>query len=64
MVLMSNTPTNNWDEFFTGDNTLLCTLYRLFDKTLVLMMKRASFRESELEVFPIESSPMVQKMND
>ena len=25
MILTSNTPTNNWDEFFTGDDTLLRT---------------------------------------
>ena len=32
MILTSNTSTNNWDEFFTGDDTLLCTLDRLFDR--------------------------------
>ena len=35
MILTSNTPTNNWNEFFTGDDTLLCTLDRLFDRTSV-----------------------------
>ena len=38
MVLTSNTPTNNWDEFFTGDDTLLCTLDRLFDRASVFIM--------------------------
>lgn len=63
MILTSNTPTNNWDEFFTGDDTLLCTLDRLFDRASVFMMKGASFRGAELEIFSVESSPMAIKAN-
>ncbi|MBQ9058158.1 MAG: ATP-binding protein [Atopobiaceae bacterium] len=63
MILTSNTPTNNWDEFFTGDDTLLCTLDRLFDRASVFMMKGASFRGAELEIFSVESSPSAIKMN-
>ena len=54
---------NNWDEFFTGDDTLLCTLDRLFDRASVFVMKGASFRGAELEIFSVESSPMAIKMN-
>ena len=32
LILTSNTPPVNWDEFFTGDDTLLCTLDRVFDR--------------------------------
>ena len=63
MILTSNTPTNNWDEFFTGDDTLLCTLDRLFDRASVFVMKGASFRGAELEIFSVESLPMAIKMN-
>lgn len=63
MILTSNTPTNNWDEFFTGDDTLLCTLDRLFDRASVFVMKGASFRGAELEIFSVESSPMAIKTN-
>lgn len=63
MILTSNTPTNNWDEFFTGDDTLLCTLDRLFDRASVFVMKGASFRGAELEIFSVESSPTAIKMN-
>ena len=63
MILTSNTPTNNWDEFFTGDDTLLCTLDRLFDRASVFVMKGASFRRAELEIFSAESSPMAIKTN-
>ena len=48
MTLKSNTPTNNWDELFTGDDTLLRTLNRLFDRASVFVMKGASFRGAEL----------------
>lgn len=63
MILTSNTPTNNWDEFFTGDETLLCTLDRLFDRASVFVMKGASFRGAELEIFSVESSPTAIKTN-
>ena len=34
LILTSNTPVNNWDQFFTGDDTRLCTLDpTIFDKT-------------------------------
>lgn len=63
MMLTSNTSTNNWDEFFTGDETLLCTLDRLFDRVSVFVMKGASFRGAELEIFSAESSPTAVKAN-
>ena len=63
MILTSNTETDNWDEFFTGDDKLLCTLDRLFDRASVFVMKGASFRVAELEIFSVESSPMAIKMN-
>lgn len=63
MMLTSNTPTNNWDEFFTGGDARLCTLDRPFDRASVFVMKGASFRGTELEVFSVESSPMAIKMN-
>ena len=63
MILTSNTPVNNWDEFFTGDDTLLCALDRVFDRATVFIMKGASFRGAELETLTVESSPMALKMN-
>lgn len=63
MILTSNTPTNNWDEFFTGDDTLLCALDRLFDRASVSMMRGASFCRAGLEIFSVESSPIAIKIN-
>lgn len=62
MVLTSNIPVNRWDEFFTGDEALLCALDRVFDRATVFMMKGASFRGAELETLTVESSPMATKM--
>lgn len=39
MVLTSNIAPSGWDEFFTGDDTLLCALDRLFDKASVFVMR-------------------------
>ena len=57
LILTSNTPPVNWDEFFTGDDTLLCTLDRVFDRASVFMMKGASFRGAECETFSVETMP-------
>ena len=43
MVLTSNVAPSGWDEFFTGDDTLLCALDRLFDKASVFVMRGPSF---------------------
>ncbi|MEC4273411.1 hypothetical protein VJ923_09610, partial [Adlercreutzia sp. R25] len=37
---------------------LLCTLDRLFDRASVFVMKGASFRGAELEIFSVETMPM------
>lgn len=63
MILTSNTPVNNWNEFFTGDETLLCTLDRIFDRATVFIMKGASYRGKELETLTVESSPMAAKLH-
>lgn len=62
LILTSNFPVVNWSDFFTGDETLLCMLDRIFDKATVFMMKGASFRGTELETFAVESAPSTIKM--
>ena len=57
LILTSNYPVVNWSGFFTGDETLLCMLDRIFDNATVFMMKGASFRGKELETFTVESVP-------
>ena len=61
-ILTSNYGPDTWNEYFTGDSTLLCTLDRLFDNATVFMMKGQSFRGSGLETFPVEALPSVAKM--
>lgn len=63
MILTSNTPASNWDEFFTGDETLLCALDRIFDRATVFIMKGASYRGAELETLTVESAAMASKQN-
>ena len=63
MILTSNAPVSNWDEFFTGDETLLCALDRIFDRATVFIMKGASFRGAELETLTVESSAMAARLS-
>ena len=63
MVLTSNTPVNNWDEFFMGDTeTLVCTLDRIFDRASVFMMRGPSFRGADCERFSVEAVPSVSRV--
>lgn len=61
LILTSNTPASQWDEFFTGDDTLLCALDRLFDRASVFMMKGASYRGRECETFSVEAVAAVTR---
>ncbi len=61
LILTSNTPTNQWGDFFTGDDALLCALDRLFDRASVFMMKGPSYRGRECEVFSVEAVASVIK---
>lgn len=58
-VLTSNTPVNNWDEFFTGDDTLPCTLDRIFDKASVFVMRGPSLRGAGCDALSAEAVPSV-----
>ncbi len=51
MVLTSNIAPSGWDEFFTGDDTLLCALDRLFDKASVFVMRGPSYRGRGLDTY-------------
>jgi len=57
MILTSNAVASDWPEFFTGDDTLLCTLDRIFDKAPVLMMRGPSYRGRGLDTYSVEAVP-------
>lgn len=63
LILTSNISANKWGEFFTGDETLLCTLDRIFDRATVFMMKGVSFRGAQSETLCVESSPIATKLH-
>lgn len=63
MIVTSNTPVSKWDAFFTGDDTLLCMLDRVFDKASVFVMKGASFRGAGCETFAVETRPTATRVN-
>lgn len=61
LILTSNTAPNRWSEFFTGDDSLLCTLDRIFDAASVYMIKGASYRGRDLETFSVEAAATAAK---
>lgn len=61
MILTSNAVAKDWPAFFTGDDTLLCTLDRIFDKASVFMMRGPSYRGRELDTFSVEAVPQATK---
>ena len=50
------------DEFFTGDDTLLCALDRLFDKASVFVMRGPSYRGRGLDTYSVEAVPQAVKV--
>lgn len=62
MVLTSDIAPSGWDEFFTGDDTLLCALDRLFDKASVFVMRGPSYRGRELDTYSVEAVPQAVKV--
>lgn len=62
LILTSNMPAVNWKTVFTGSDTLLCMLDRIFDKATVYIMKGSSYRGAELETCSVESVPQAKKV--
>ena len=62
MVLTSNIAPSGWDEFFTGDDTLLCAIDRLFDKASVFVMRGPSYRGRGLDTYSVEAVPQAVKV--
>ena len=57
-----NVAPSAWDEFFTGDDALLCALDRVFDKASVFMMRGPSYRGRELDTYSVEAVPQATKV--
>ena len=55
MIFTSNKSPAQWREFFSEDDTLLCSLDRIFDDATVFMMKGDSYRGKKLETLGIEA---------
>ena len=62
MILTSNIAPSGWDEFFTGDDTLLCALDRLFDKASAFVMRGPSCRGRGLDTYSVEAVPQAVKV--
>lgn len=62
MIFTSNVAPSSWDEFFTGDEALLCALDRVFDKASVFMMHGPSCRGSGLDTYSVEAVPQAKKV--
>lgn len=62
MILTSNIAPSGWDEFFAGDDTLLCALDRLFDKASVFVMRGPSYRGRGLDTYSVEAVPQAVKV--
>ena len=62
MILTSNAVPSDRKGFFTGDDTLLCTLDRIFDKASVFMMRGPSYRGRGLGTHSVESVPQATRL--
>lgn len=62
MILTSSIAPSGWDDFFTGDDTLSCTLDRLFNKASAFVMRGPSYRGSGLDTYSVEVAPQAVKV--
>ena len=61
MIPTSNAVASDWPELFAGDDTLLRTLVRIFDKASVFMMRGPSYRGRWLDTYSVEAVPQAIK---
>lgn len=59
MILTSNVQPVNWEQFFEGEETLVCMLDRIFDRATVFLMKGPSYRGDECETLSVEAKAMM-----
>ena len=62
IVLTSNVAPSGWDDFFAGDDALLCALDRLFDRASVFMMRGPSYRGRGPDTYSVEAVPRATKV--
>lgn len=55
MIFTSNKTPSQWREYFSENDTLLCSLDRVFDDATVFMIKGGSYRGRKLETFGLEA---------
>ena len=55
MIFTSNINPSKWNDFFSEDSSLLCSLDRIFDDATVFMMKGQSYRGKRLKTIAIET---------
>ncbi|MGN0363408.1 MAG: ATP-binding protein [Bilifractor sp.] len=55
MIFTSNKTPDEWGEFFSEDDTLLCSLDRIFDDAVVYMIKGASYRGRKCETYGLDA---------
>jgi len=55
MILTSNKQPDTWQEYFTEDSSLLCSLDRIFDDASVFIIKGESYKGKKLETIKLEA---------
>ncbi len=55
IIFTSNKSPNEWKPFFEEDDTLLCSLDRVFDRADVFIMRGESYRGQDLKTYAVEA---------
>lgn len=55
MIFTSNKEPGQWGEFFREEDSLLCSLDRIFDKAMVFVMRGESYRGRQLKTMALET---------
>ena len=55
MIMTSNKTPDQWKEYFNEDDTLLCTLDRIFDNANVYLIRGDSYRGRKLSTYGVNA---------
>lgn len=55
MIMTSNKTPDQWKEYFNEDDTLLCTLDRIFDNANVYLIRGDSYRGRTLSTYGVNA---------
>lgn len=63
IIFTSNKQPNEWAEYFDGNDDLMCSLDRIFDRASIFDIKGESYRGRACTTYAVEASAVTETQN-